>query len=456
MKKNWLLALLFLACTQQPRDPVLARVGHKVITREEFLERADFSPEFSFKGPDSARAAYLLDLLIDEKLAALAAESVRLDSSIGLRQLTGFIEDMAIARELYMREVRDKVQLSRTEIDRATQLQAQTRTAGYLVFGQVSLARRWQERLSAGLSFNDALRGLYGHAADTTLNRREIKWGFNSSAIEEAVFSLRPGETSAVVPVEGAYVVMMLMDVKTDPIVPEAEAARRDHFARHILTARKEAVSSDEFIASFAKEKKLLFNKPLLRMVVDLVAEQSLSQYAAGTDPVMSQHPIDAEVWHSSVSAMQSHMEEALVSFNDGQLTIRQILEKWRGYNFPVDRTSVESCKRSITRGMSLIVRDVLLAREGRKRGYAQLTRVRDDAKIWQDYYLCAALQQQLAEKERGKSFSWRPLLTEWRATYGVHIDSTQLRRIGLASIPVLALRIGQYNAMVVPPWPSF
>lgn len=456
MKRYLLLILFFLACNRTGPESVLARVGTKTITREEFLQRAEWSPALNYKGPDSARADYLLNLLINEKLAALAAAEAGLDTSAAIRQLTGFIEDLALARELYRREVQRNVQLDEEEMERAVRHQAQTRTIAYLVFDDEKLARRYQERLTAGLSFNAALRDLYGMAADTMANRREIKWGFNESAIEDVVYTLKPGDVSPVVAVEGAFMVMILEEVRREPVVPEAEQARWRHLARRILRGRKEAVISDQFVAALALEKKLQFNKPLLQTAADFMAQQSQGKKANDTKIDPGGHPLDAEVFQASHHSLRSQMDAPLVSWSDGQVTLRQMLEKWQGCNFNVDQTSAASCRRSIVRGFSLLARDALLASESRKRGYDKLPGVRNDAAMWQDYYLCAALQRQLTKKNVEQTFSWQPYLQQWRARYRVQVDSIQLQRTEHIPVPVLALRIGQYNALVAPPWTDF
>ena len=456
MKISLLICLLFLACNRTEPESVLARVGERMITVDEFMLRAELSPEVNFRGPDSARAAGLLDLLISEKLAALAAEDAGMDTLAAIRQLGGFIEDMALARELYRREVQSKVTVKAEELDRAVGYQAQTRIIAYLVFNDELSARRYQERLAAGCSFNQALRDLYGAAADTMANRREIKWGENVSAIEESAFVLNPGQVSPVLAVEGAFMVMVLEEIQRDLVVTEAEQARRRHLARRILRARQEATVSDHYIAALAKEKNLQFNKPLLQKTADFMAEHSMAAQPDDRPFMPGGRPLEVEALQAARLALQSHLETPLVSWRDGHITLRQMLEKWRGYNLAVDQSSAAARRRSIVRGFSLVARDVLLAGEGRRRGYDKLPPVRNDVIMWRDYYLCSALQGHLLEKNAAPNFSWQPHLLQWRARYPVHVDTNRLQRTELTQVPVLALRIGQYNALVVPPWTNF
>lgn len=449
--KLLLFGLWALSCTPQHQEPVLARVGTKIITQSEFRQRAEFSPEQRYQGVRSGRAAYLLDLLIDEKLTASAAETAGLDTSSSIRHLSQFIEDLALARELYRREIQEPTLLDEKEINRAVQYAAQTRIVGYLVFHEERQARRIQQQLATGYDFNKALRAIYGPGADTTLNLREFKWGENDEVLENTVFNLLVGEVAPVIPAEGAYLVMVLRNIRNNLIVTESEIAQRRRFCERTLRLRKEAARSDQFMAALFKEKKIQFNKPLLQTLIDYISAKSVS--VTDEKPAIQERPLPLKILDDATNQLQSDLETPLVMYTKGSLTLRQILGKWRYYNPTVEQGDLNRQRRSIARAISLMVRDVLLAEEGSRRGYGKCDRVSEDVRIWQDYYLCTALLQQM---QSNANFYLQPWLKKWRNTYTVHVDSVLLQKTELTDIPVLALRIGQYHAMVAPPWTHF
>lgn len=454
LRSFYIFPLFYLACREAPEEPILAQVGDRVITRAEFVQRAEFSPETGFHGSDSERAGYLLNLLVTEKLAAQAAVGAGLDTSAAVCRLTDFIEDMAMARELFRVQIREKVILDQADVDRAVARQAQTRQVAYLVFDEEALAGHFQQQLAAGLSFNAALRELYGADADTGANRRTIKWGENEPAIEDAAYALQPGQTSGIIAVDGAFMVMRLEEISTNPMTTESTAGQREDLARRFLRSRKEAAASDRFVGDFARGKNLQFNRQLVQLAARLLADQEAPGRSDIQQSLPPASPVTAEVIAGARQALAAQLGAPLASWTDGQITLGQVLEKWQAYNFSIDQTNPEARRRAIVRSFSLLVRDAMLAQEAKRLGLDKAQTVREEVGVWRDYYLATAWEQS-QEREGGWS-SCRLLLQQLLKQYPVKIDSAVLRGIELNSIPLIAIRPGQYNGRVTPPWNNF
>ncbi len=446
--------LVLLTCGE--KEEMVARVGSKIIFSEELQNRADFTPEYRYRGPESGRAAYLLELIINEKLAALAAESLKLDTTATIRNLTTFIEEMALARELYRKKIQSRVRIPKKQIDLAVQQQAQTRVIAYLAFRDEAMAKQYRQRLAEGLSFADAMREIYGLAVDTSGNRREIRWGYNDQAIEEAVFALQRGEVSEIVSVAGAYMVMVLEDIKIDPIVTHSELARRKSYAHRVLRARQEAQWSDDYIRQLAKDKRLQFNKPLIKLLADYLAEKTIMDTGEKEFPQLKFRPLADAIYRDANDYLYNHLQVPMVTFTGGSLSLEEILRRWRAYNFPVDLRSRQACASSIVRSIGLMVRDELLAREARRMGLGNSPRVQNEIRMWKDYYLCTLWFHHQKEMASQADKSIKPQLMLLRKMHPVTVDSMVLKKVEPSPIPLLALRVGQYNGLVVPPFTYF
>lgn len=446
-----LLPLLLLACARESREPILARAGEKIITRAEFLQRAEFSPESRFRGSEAVRSGYLLDLLIDEKLAALEAGRAGLDSSAAVRRLTGFIEEMALARELYRKEVQRQVVLDSAQVERAAARQSESRRVAYIVFEDAALARRCQQQLEGGMAFGALLQEIYGAAADTSANRRIIRWGENEPVIEEAAWALLPGRT-ALVEVAGAFMVMLLEEVSRETVISETAAAGRLNLARRLLRSRQEGEISDRFVAALAHEQNLRFDKALVQEAAELLSRPATAP-AAEDQNLPAERPLQPEILADARRLLADRLNQPVVSWRDGRLTLGEVLEKWQGYNFSVDQRTPRSRQRTVVRSISLLARDVMLAQAARQQGLADSQPVREEVRIWRDHYLALALQQQRESAGSGLSADWRHQL---RQRYPVQVDTVMLRGIEISPLPFMALRTGQYNARVAPPWLYF
>src|SRR5512145_296632 len=116
-----LVPCLFYHCkTREASTNLLAQVGERYITVEEFMQRAELSPPPDYRtvnGHSGKRG--LLELLIGEKLLASEAQELQLDQDDAFRQWRQYTENLAIAKQLYREQILGKVEVRESEIDTA-------------------------------------------------------------------------------------------------------------------------------------------------------------------------------------------------------------------------------------------------------------------------------------------------------------------------------------------------
>ncbi len=117
LKKTFILILLL--STQffsQEADKTLAKIGDKIITVEEFKHRFELTPQINRKQNDANIAKEeLLYTLIAEKLFALKAEELSLDTSEAMRSNFVPLEKMHVRDALYLKEIKEKIQLNNSK-----------------------------------------------------------------------------------------------------------------------------------------------------------------------------------------------------------------------------------------------------------------------------------------------------------------------------------------------------
>ncbi len=118
------ILLMFWRCEKRQVPPeALAQIGHRYITVEELVNRAELSPPPNFSrvnGFSGNRA--LLELLIGEKLLANEAEALGLQRDANFKAWQRYTEGIAVVKELYRDEVLSKVEVREGEIDTAMAL----------------------------------------------------------------------------------------------------------------------------------------------------------------------------------------------------------------------------------------------------------------------------------------------------------------------------------------------
>jgi hypothetical protein len=440
-----LCASVLFSCGQKPEtNPIVATVGSKKITVQEFSDRAAFSPERLAVRPAPDKGQ-LLQLLISEKLLALEAEIQDMNSQ-RIKELADFTEKLAVTRELFITEVRQNVRLDSADVHLALERSRQERKISFLQFIDLETAndylRKWQNS-----SFKRTVKELNGDDADPARNQRVFKWGDNDALLEEAIYKLEVGELSPVIPVPNGFLLVRCDDI-IYTAVDKTTQQNRTRKVKQILTARQEAQLSKQFVSGFMKSQNVRFDKNQVRKIIDAIS-RVVNEQQNGDETELKEIPVPE---HAVLGALESTKEfhgDPIVEFDGGQLGVDEFLNMWRAYHFSVQQHPA-ACRKALNDQFSLVIRDHLLAGEARRRGLDVAPNVLRDVQMWRDYYLSESITQQLSQDELDE------LLQKLRQQHTVEIDNDRLQEIELSDIPVIAMRPGQYTSRVTPSWPSF
>ena len=444
----WLL--IVMAC-QKPvgKEKILCTVGEYKITVDEFVQRVETSPEIFITG--SATKDDMLNILIDEVILAGEAQKAGLDKSPLIDRLVGVIEDMALSRALYQLKVQEAIQIDSSEIDLAVKMSNETRRVAYLYLPDEKTAHDVQQRLAAGESFEAMVREFYKMVPDSQIMIKEIQWGEQPEPLENAIFALQPGEVSPVLQLPSGLLIIKLEDIITQPLVTQSELIQRRVTARKKITARKQARQSNHYVHEFMTGQEVKFDEKLAQSVIERLARKIIAAPNAQALAQNSSVLTDSLFVHTE-NSFTPWLDETLVTFRNGELTLRQLLDKWRQSRLPVNTGSIVACQKSIAHNFSILVRDVLLVREARRLGYAKLQQVQDDCRIWRNHYSSELLTREL----QNKGITVASFIRDKKQDYNIIIDKKMLDEIVLTDIPLLAVRPGQYHSRVSPPWPDY
>ena len=132
--KNIYYKILILVLLNSPsifaQEQVVANVGNVKITSKEFKIRYEFTPKVK-SDFDSSRVNFLYSL-IAEKLWALEAQSLSMDTSQYVRNSVRDIERKLVRDKLYKIEIENKINISDKEIVEAIPWIKEKRTMRFL------------------------------------------------------------------------------------------------------------------------------------------------------------------------------------------------------------------------------------------------------------------------------------------------------------------------------------
>ena len=447
---------LLVLCGKKAKESeldVLARVGDRIITVQDFVKRVEMSPLPSdidmtqFEGREHA-----LKLLVDEKLLALAAENDTSFHDPLIPKKMRSIEETAVNRELYMEEVRNRVHIDEVMMRDAFGMMHERRIVSYLHTRDRREVEGWAKAMEEGLSFDSLYMNVVGSSVGVKKQQVEVIWGEFDEDLEDAAYRLETGGVSPVVQTFNGFYILKLVDRIPDLMLTETAFNEKRNTIAKMLRRSREAIRSGEFVAEFMKDKDVVLKGELFDLLVRALASQVDFQNASREQIKLKARPfVDGELAPVR-DQLASRLGEQLVAFRGGEWTIEQFLERLWLQEVPIDRRSLEAFRGGLREAIRIMVRDMLLAEEGCRRNLDNRLSVRRDMQMWKDNFYYVAYKNMIL----GEKSNVAGLLDDLRKKVSVSIDEEKLRTLQLSEIPMIATWTNFQRQLVVPRWPRF
>ncbi len=278
MKKNfrptkYLIAISFIlillglwACSRKTAESeIVAAVGDRIITAEEFLERAELTPRQPYCSSNTPKdKAIILNTLIAEKLLSLELEKDKalLNQELFQAYLKGRKEQF-MRELLFYKEAYDKVKLDSTEISKAFALAGREYNLEFYSLDSAqarTLARHFDEHPNLKTQIFDEIN-LTDHPP-----RRTISWNDPETPdiIIQNLFTkpIASGEVVGPLPVDyNKYIVMKVIDWTDSKTLGGIQAQTRWKEVTHKLKKMKASDIWTNYCNSLMKHKKIEFDK---------------------------------------------------------------------------------------------------------------------------------------------------------------------------------------------------
>ncbi|MCR4439588.1 MAG: hypothetical protein QHJ34_13685 [bacterium] len=471
-------ALVILACHKQPELPAevpLARVGERVITVDEFLRRAEYTPRPPYcRGDSYVHRKIVLNTLIAEKLLAMEAGAENeLANNAQFRAYLRGRQEQAMRQWLFYRDFYAQIRLKRKDV--APRFQASTRTyrVAYYTFSGDSLAQLLREHFSAGRSFAAGFPLVGGVGL---IPEREVAWSrAEHEAIKRALFSKPFVQGDVVGPVridDTLYTVMQVQGWKQALLLSDTqmrqqwsdveEAVRQERaeqaylqFVQKAMRGKKMVLVEDTFYRLAAtlaplflaspQEKRQAFNRGFWQqgdeeLVVDRLGDD-IAQLR--TMPLLR---IDGTTW--TVADLEKELDAHPLVFRTRHI---------KKGEFPAQ----------LRLAIADLIRDKYIAQEAYKRGYDRALPVQRNVQMWQDHIL-ALYQRNLFLRARGQEGDLsrvdvavieqhlNPYVRELQKKYSdqIEIDTDRFERLKLTRLDMLVLQRGAPYPVLVPMFP--
>lgn len=381
----------FLSCSSEEKaegtDPVMvATINGEGISKTSF-ERA-YVPVLlygdKFDSPDSRLE--VLNLLIGSRVLASEARRAELDTSEYAKKQKGRVERTALARKIYHERV--KYQVAQPTEEELIQGFARSKTSLFVrhLFAETEPEiERYADQINSG---DESFYTIAQHTfADSGLAASGgalgwITFGDLDETLEDTLYNLEPGRVSAPVQSQYGWHLLLIEDHQTEVAFSEEDFVKSKDVISQKIFERREALLAKQVLNEFMFQYKISFNRDVARQlwpdVMALLNAGELEQINRG-----ELKEIDTPI--------NDLRNTTLLTVNDEEWSVGAILGR-----FPeIDPAQILTNPYIAS---SHVIRDEMLAREGKNKGYLNDPEVADEIRDAQDQVLAALYIEQFVD----------------------------------------------------------
>ncbi len=353
------------AQSDNTNESFIARVGNSFISEQEFLERYELLPGQYRNRRNNVEESKLVFLysMIAEKLLAQEALDHHLNQNPGYNLAMEDITKMLARDELYREEVAGKVEVKKTEIQKALPNARRQLSISFLYFDDSTDVAFVRKQLKRCEKF-DKLK--IDSSIACIRDSVTLKWGEAEAPIEEAGFRLKKGECSPVIKASTGYYILHLNYESPNNFFIGMQPDVLYERVGTKLRLRKEQARLDEYIQNVL-HSKVGFSLPHPFKIV----AQTLNSVWKNSPP-SSEQMITDSLLVVMEDRCRSILNDSMVVVDSSCWTVRDVLFKLRGKIFKIDSTRMTGVAAMLNSQIRILVQQELLAREAISRHLEQ------------------------------------------------------------------------------------
>lgn len=380
-------------------EDVLATVGNKVITEEDFISRYELTPQLyagMIGSEESAKKEFLYSL-IAEKLYTLEAEAIGLSKSELVSSTYKAIEKMYVRDALYRKEILDKVEISDEYLAEAYKRSSKILNLNYIYSENYEEIESIYQQLQSGVNFYTIM--LQRPESKLQEMPYSVSYGKMEKNVEDKLYQLKLGEITEPVKAPNGWYIFKLLSVQQKAIENSKQAQAEEKFV--LKVARQTIINSlyKDFFEKFFKDVKAETNKELLIELSDLVFEKL--QNSSKMDSISENDKIyltSDDLYNIEADLGSEKLNSVFVKLDEQPETMDDFLQELAIEKFYIDSLDLDHVRGRLNYYVRKFIEHELFAREGYNRGLQNLPEVIRDTQMWRSYYLSEALRKKMID----------------------------------------------------------
>lgn len=470
--------LLIWGCetTQEPAGEVLALIGDRVITKEDFMRRAEYTVRPAFcSGTNYIHQKIILNNLIAEKLLAIEYPETAIHADDDFQAYIDGRQEQTMRQWLFKQQAYDKVDIDTTDLIAANRLASRTYDIQYVTLPDSQALLAWNEATEDGYGFETLARAV---SFSDTIPQKTLTWfDREDERIREALFSSLPSKGEVLAPIQVDTGQLLMLKVKgwvDRPAVTEAAKTQQwEDVHTRLIEIQADGIYR-EYVGGIMAEKELKLNREIFKPYALRTAELYLRSNEE------KQKMLNKAVWNAEEQVFTETLNDL-----PGGIPGDEVLFEVGGETWSVDRfeaylkrhplvfrerqMSHREFPEQLKYAIADLVRDYYLTQQAYELGYDKVSNVVQARQMWEDHYVSRQgrndfLRSVLDTSNDSLKYTEMDLLEDFmdpfldslqtKYSHLVHIDTDMFEDIKLSNVPMVVTNRNVPFPLAVPSFP--
>jgi len=396
MKIHYIVLLLLIilnyqVITAQNKNP-LAKFGDNKISQNEFKLRFELSPRPGSANDIQTQKEQFLYTLISEKLWALEAKSLGLESDNYLKNYLRIIESLYVRDALFKEEIENKVKVTQEEINSdLKKINNQLNIKFLFSTSKVEIDSLY-EKLNSGSEFDSLLAGR--REAGEQKESVKIVYGQLESYKENILFDMVPGTYSQPVKENIGWVIYYLVDKTGSPLITGMDTNKKIKSVKEVIENRKKQLLFGEFVKLIYGDQNIPADKKLFQKLYENIKSavyHKCELISCNKSDKLILYESDFKKIKSSFK--KEELESPFVMFEDNPENLNYFIDHLTFNEFKIQSVDEEVMVSVLNSKVREFITLELLTREGSKRNLNSGEEIQYALELWRNNYLSQLLK---------------------------------------------------------------
>lgn len=381
----------------QNDNRILGKIGSDIITVDEFKNRFEFMPHFNYSNSniDTIKKEFLYSL-IAEKLWALEANALQLDTIETIKHSLHSLKNLFIKDELYKQEVESKVVITNDEISKG--LSRVTRLLSILIITSADSIKIWNLYNTflkeINVDFDSVLKTM-----NMPQRPFEVKYGsFEDETVEDILYSLKLNEISKPIKSKNNWFIFKLINDEQDASIDLSKDYAKNIVIKKIRDRKSQTIGRN-YLDNLLGGKSITAD----RRILNAFSEKLFAVIKKRSGKTEKDSLADIQLLEKDILKVLSLMNKAdlsgaFIQMDDSPATLKDFLYYLMYQKIHFDSLTKSNIKLVMNRTVKRFIEDETIVREGYRRRFENLPTVKNDLQIWKNYYLTEVLMSSYSD----------------------------------------------------------